>query len=173
MHAGIHSRSQSTHTFSLTQTYTRTQVQHLSRPLRMLAMFANRSNAKWVEARSFEAAHVHEVASFGKDVKVCVCVCVYVCVRACVRACVCACVRACVRVCVCVCVCVCVSKLRTGLMPAHTYRLLFICSVRVGWTEHWCYARIHLPVLCSCVRAGGHWPYTCTHLPAHLFVLYV
>jgi len=35
----------------------------------MLAMFAHRSNARWVEARAWEAAHVHEVANFGKDVK--------------------------------------------------------------------------------------------------------
>eukprot|EP00983_Pelagomonas_calceolata_P010716 346691-Pelagomonas_calceolata.AAC.1 len=44
-------------------------VQHLSRPMQMLAMFAHRSNAKWVEARTWEAAHVHEVSNFGKDIK--------------------------------------------------------------------------------------------------------
>jgi len=45
------------------------EVQHLSRPMQMLAMFAHRSNAKWVEARTWEAAHVHEVSNFGKDIK--------------------------------------------------------------------------------------------------------
>ncbi len=47
----------------------RLQAQQLARPMRMLAMFSHRSNAKWVEARTWEAAHVHEVSSFGKDVK--------------------------------------------------------------------------------------------------------
>ncbi|KAF5832988.1 hypothetical protein DUNSADRAFT_10944 [Dunaliella salina] len=45
------------------------EVQHLSRPLHMLAMFAHRCNAKWVEARAWGAPHVHEVSNFGKDVK--------------------------------------------------------------------------------------------------------